>query len=163
MLARSSHTVFFVAFLATVLVACADTEGPASADDDIKSAAGEGQSCGGFVANAKHCKAGLVCIATGHPDLPGTCQKDDTAKEGESCGGTVAKPRQCASGLTCVMPTVPHAIGGTGTCEKDNKAKEGESCGGTVADPKECETGLACVMPTPHAIGGTGTCKRPAL
>jgi hypothetical protein len=107
--------------VALLLVGCSGDPGspPDSSEDDIKSAATEGQSCGGFVAHPKHCASGLSCIVPSgsHPDAPGICQKDDAAEEGESCGGTVAKPKQCAIGLKCVMPT-PHAIGGTGTCKR---------------------------------------------
>jgi hypothetical protein len=36
----------------------------------------DGESCGGFVANAKRCAPGLICKGAPIPDVPGTCVKE---------------------------------------------------------------------------------------
>ncbi len=49
---------------------------PACSSSDL---AGPGQTCGGFIANARQCQAGYTCVSSDGeaPDLPGTCQKND--------------------------------------------------------------------------------------
>jgi hypothetical protein len=88
--------------------------------------AGLGESCGGFIANAAHCQPGLVCVYTGVPDLPGTCQNPNT----NAC---------VAAGGSCVAP-VP------GSCDNGAIGDARQySCGGGL--------GVECCLPAPAPTG----------
>src|SRR5438552_3549508 len=91
------HAFSFGLLAAAIGCGSAAQSTEASSDEAITSS-GAGGACGGFVAHPKKCAEGLECIATGHPDLPGTCQAL-ASQAGESCGGFVAHPKKCAEGL----------------------------------------------------------------
>jgi hypothetical protein len=78
-----------------------------------------GESCGGFTRSPKSCADGLKCVFKGVPDVPGTCQHDDSnpceqaggscvALAPGSCSGEVGDARQysCGGGLgvECCFP-----------------------------------------------------------
>ena len=50
-----------------------------SACSSSNNLAGPGETCGGFIADARQCQAGYTCVSSDGeaPDLPGTCQKND--------------------------------------------------------------------------------------
>ncbi|KAJ3126082.1 hypothetical protein HK098_007880 [Nowakowskiella sp. JEL0407] len=137
---------------------------------------GEGELCGGFIANAAMCSPGLICVHTNlNPDFPGRCRKPaktTTSKspsptpnisgEGGPCGGFILNPPVCAPGLVCVHSSLIADI--PGKCTKPTKSTtttvasptrtqqvngEGGSCGGFVIPPAPiCSPGLTCVYRT---------------
>jgi hypothetical protein len=59
-----------------------------------------GESCGGFVANPRHCAPGLTCQGNRIPDLPGTCVVDAASNPCEAAGGSCVAlyPGACNTG-----------------------------------------------------------------
>ena len=103
--------------------------------------AGEGESCGGFVAHPRQCAAGLNCIFSHVPDVPGTCVDP-------------LKTACAAAGGSCVALA-------PGTCDNGAIGDATQySCGGGLGVecclPKPAPTGPACKSasdctgPLPH-------------
>ena len=113
----------------------------------VSALAGKGDSCGGFTRNPKQCATSLVCIFTGVPDVPGTCQPanpcqaaggDCVALSPGSCKGETGDARQfsCGSGLgvECCFPSSDPPGGAA--------CKKASDCSGLLPDfCRECSDG----------------------
>ncbi len=87
-----------------------------------------GAACGGFVANAKQCAAGLVCITSSIPDKPGTCEPEGTPSSCQSDFDCFDDQQSCfttdsqcgGAGRCATRPTLcPHVCGATSVCGCD--------------------------------------------